>query len=88
MHGSEQIQYCQKVFFQTEQNDVVFIKFLSSAFVWKCTDMHRFGVQLLQNPPLCSSTIFSPGSGSSALNVKLYSGSGYPDRLCFIELQI
>ncbi len=29
-----------------------------SAIVWKCTDMckHRFGVQLLQNPPLCSST--------------------------------
>jgi hypothetical protein len=29
-----------------------------SAFVRKCTDMckHRFGVQLLQNPPLCSST--------------------------------
>ncbi len=27
-----------------------------SAFVRKCTDMckHRFGVQLLQNPPLCS----------------------------------
>ncbi len=30
-----------------------------SAFVKKCTDMckHRFGVQLLQNPPLCSSTV-------------------------------
>ena len=30
-----------------------------SAFVWKCTYMckHRFGVQLLQNPPLCSSTV-------------------------------
>jgi hypothetical protein len=29
-----------------------------SAFVRKCTDMckHRLGVQLLQNPPLCSST--------------------------------
>ncbi len=29
-----------------------------SAFVRKCTVMckHRFGVQLLQNPPLCSST--------------------------------
>jgi hypothetical protein len=29
-----------------------------SAFVWKCTDLckHRFGVQLLQNPSLCSST--------------------------------
>ncbi len=31
----------------------------SSPFVWKCTDMctHRFGVQLLQNPPLFSSTL-------------------------------
>ncbi len=30
-----------------------------SAFVWKGTDMckHRFWVQLLQNPPLCSSTV-------------------------------
>jgi hypothetical protein len=30
-----------------------------SAFVWKCTYKckHRFGVPLLQNPPLCSSTI-------------------------------
>ncbi len=30
-----------------------------SALVWKCTDMckHGFGVQLLQNPPLCSSTL-------------------------------
>ncbi len=30
-----------------------------SAFVWKCTDLsnHRFGVQLLQNPPLSSSTV-------------------------------
>ncbi len=30
-----------------------------SAFVWKCTDMckHRFGVQLLQNPPLCRSSV-------------------------------
>ncbi len=30
-----------------------------SAFVWKCTDMckHRFGVQLLQNPPLCRRTV-------------------------------
>jgi hypothetical protein len=30
-----------------------------SAFVWKCTDVckHRFGMQLLQNPPLCSSTV-------------------------------
>ncbi len=29
-----------------------------SAFVWKCTYMckHRLGVQLFQNPPLCSST--------------------------------
>ena len=29
------------------------------AFVRKCTDMckHRIGVQLLQNPPLCSSTV-------------------------------
>ncbi len=29
-----------------------------SAFVRKCTDMckHRFGVQLLRHPPLCSST--------------------------------
>jgi hypothetical protein len=29
-----------------------------SAFVRKCTNKckHRFGVQLLQNPPLCSST--------------------------------
>jgi hypothetical protein len=58
------------VFFQTEQSDEVFIKFLTfhvaivgkgvfySAFVWKCTYMckHRFGVQLLQNPPFCSST--------------------------------
>jgi hypothetical protein len=34
---------------------------LNSAFVRKCTDMckHRFGVQLLQNPPLCSSTVFT-----------------------------
>jgi hypothetical protein len=33
-------------------------RFFYSAFVWKCTDKikHRFGVQLLQNPPLCSST--------------------------------
>ncbi len=32
-----------------------------SAFFRKCTIMckHRFGVQLLQNPPLCSSTEFS-----------------------------
>ncbi len=78
MHGSE---FC----FQTEQSDVVLIRFqtfyvaielkkvLYSAFVWKCTDMckHRFVVQLLQNPPLCSSTLLfhacfisgiSPGS--------------------------
>ncbi len=29
-----------------------------SEFVWKCIDMckHRFGVQLLKNPPFCSST--------------------------------
>jgi hypothetical protein len=28
MHGSELIKYCQKfVFFQTEQSEVVFIKF-------------------------------------------------------------
>jgi hypothetical protein len=29
------------------------------AFVRKCTDIckHRFGVQLLQNPPLCISTV-------------------------------
>jgi hypothetical protein len=26
MHGSELILYCQRVFFQTEQIDVVFIK--------------------------------------------------------------
>jgi hypothetical protein len=59
------------VFFQTEQNDVVFIQIHTfhiavvvkrvfySAFVWKCTDMckYRFRVQLLQNPPLCSSVI-------------------------------
>ncbi len=33
-----------------------------SAFVWKCTYVckHRFGVQLLQNPPLCSSTVVPP----------------------------
>jgi hypothetical protein len=57
----------------TEQSDVIFINFQTfmysrcvkrvfySAFVRKCTDMckHRFGVQLLQNPPLCSSTYFS-----------------------------
>jgi hypothetical protein len=32
-----------------------------SAFVLKCTDVckHRFGVQLLKNPPLCSSTFAS-----------------------------
>jgi hypothetical protein len=32
------------------------------AFVWKCTDMCklRFGVQLLQNPPLCSITNIKP----------------------------
>jgi hypothetical protein len=32
-----------------------------SAFVWKCTYMckHRFGVRLLQNPPLCSNTYCS-----------------------------
>jgi hypothetical protein len=32
-----------------------------SAFIWKFTDVckHRFGVQLLQNPPLCSNTIFT-----------------------------
>jgi hypothetical protein len=36
-------------------------KVFNSAFVRKCTDMckHRFGVQLLQNPPLCSSTSLS-----------------------------
>ncbi len=52
------------VFFQTEQSDVIFMysryvkRVFYSAFVRKCTDMckHRFGVQLLQNPPLCSST--------------------------------
>ena len=49
---------------KTEKSDVVFIEFptflsvFSSAFVWKCTDMckHCFGVQLLLNPSLCSST--------------------------------
>jgi hypothetical protein len=58
-------------FFQTEQNDVFFHKIpdlscnrcvkreFYSALVWKCTDMckHGFGVQLLQNPPLGSSTL-------------------------------
>jgi hypothetical protein len=62
------------VFFQTGQSDVVFINFQTfhvavvwkgcfySAFVWKCTYMckHRFGVQLFQNSPLCSST--APGT--------------------------
>jgi hypothetical protein len=57
-------------FFQTEQNHVVFHripdfsysccvkKVFCSVLVLKCTDMckHRFGVQLLQNPLLCSST--------------------------------
>jgi hypothetical protein len=38
--------------------------FFCSAFVWKCTDMckHRFGVQLLQNPPLRSSTKNRPNA--------------------------
>jgi hypothetical protein len=36
-----------------------------SAFVWKYTDIckHRFGVQLLQNPPLCSCTASIPSLG-------------------------
>jgi hypothetical protein len=62
-------------FFQTEQSDVIFInlqtfhvqysrcvkRVFHSAFVRKCTDMrkHRFGMQLLQNPPLCSSTVYT-----------------------------
>jgi hypothetical protein len=54
------------VFLQTEQSDEDFIKFQTfhvaivrkGCFVWKCTNMckHSFGVQLLQNPPFCSST--------------------------------
>ncbi len=38
--------------------------FFCSAFVWKCTDMckHRFGVQMLQNPPLCRSTKNRPNA--------------------------
>ncbi len=58
-------------FFLTEQSDVVFIKFQTfhvavvvkrvfySVFVWKCSDMckHCYGVQLFQNPPLCSNTL-------------------------------
>ncbi len=61
----------KSLFFPEKQNDVVLIKFqifhvafvwkrlFYCAFVWKCTDVckHRFGVHLLQNPPLCSSTV-------------------------------
>jgi hypothetical protein len=73
MHGFDIIFSVKKlVLFLTEQSDVVLIKFLSfsvffllfySAFVWKCTEMckHHFGVQLLLNPPLCSSTQFLTG---------------------------
>jgi hypothetical protein len=55
----------KSLFFITEQSDFHKIpdfscsrcvkRVFSSAFVWKCTDMckHHFGVQLLQNPPLC-----------------------------------
>ncbi len=40
-----------------------------SVFVWKCTDKckHRFGVQLLQNPQLCSSTPWKFSAYSTAL---------------------
>ena len=57
------------MFFHAEQSDEVFIKFQTFhvAVVWKgcfigqCTDMckDRFGVQLLQNLPLCRSTCSS-----------------------------
>ncbi len=71
MHGSELIWYVKKfAFFPYRTEWCNFHKFpdfscsrcvkkvFYSAFVWKCTDVcnHRFGVQLLQNPPLCSST--------------------------------
>jgi hypothetical protein len=59
-------------------------KVIYSAFVLKCADMckHRFGVQLLQNPPLCSSTSPNPAHGPH----QVYPASGlyshnlsYPD---------
>jgi hypothetical protein len=63
----------KSVFFQTEQSNILFIKIkllcslsvkrvFYSAFVFKCTEMckHRFRVQLLQNPPLCSITLCQP----------------------------
>ncbi len=48
----------------------------SSAFVWKCTDMckhHHFRVQLLQNPPLCSSTLHDQVASTVAVD----SGEAY-----------
>ncbi len=56
MHGSELIKYCQKVcVFQTEQSDVVFIKFQTFhvAIVWK----RWFTVHLFGNTLICASTV-------------------------------
>jgi hypothetical protein len=55
MHGSEYIKRCQKVFFQTELSDVVFIKTRTFHFavVWKgCFIVHLFG-----NATICASTV-------------------------------
>ncbi len=76
MHGSsELIYYCQKVCFFPDRTEWCsfhnipnfscssFVKrAFYSAFDWKYTDIckHRFGVQLLQNPPLCCSTLWTP----------------------------
>jgi hypothetical protein len=42
---------------------------MHGAFVWKCTNMckHRFGGQLLQNPPLCSSPVIKTSSVGAAV---------------------
>jgi hypothetical protein len=56
MHGSELIEYCQKVsFFQTKQNDVVFIRIKSFHIAVLCKGY--FIVHVFGNAPICASTV-------------------------------
>jgi hypothetical protein len=54
-----------------------------SAFVEKCIDMckHRFGVQLLQNPPLCSSTEYDPKQSVKVLQYMVSNTTRHPPSL-------
>jgi hypothetical protein len=59
--------------------------FYYSTFVRKCTDMckHHFGVLLLQNPPLCSSTLQSANKATNttySLTSLLFAFFGVADR--------